>query len=89
MLPLQAGRLEGRLRRPRLHAPRQGGHDQGQEKRRGLRHNVAFHRSIGRFYRKYNAGRNPLLDVCVYFAIGVKLAVSAARSTIARREWGA
>jgi GT2 family glycosyltransferase len=62
-----------------------GGTTKDNKKRRGLRHNVAFHRSIGRFYRKYNAGRNPLLDVCVYFAIGVKLAVSVARSTIARR----
>ena len=28
----------------------------------GLRHNVAFHRSMGRFYRKFYAGRNPALD---------------------------
>jgi GT2 family glycosyltransferase len=62
-----------------------GGTTKGRKKRRGLRHNVAFHRSIGRFYRKYNAGRNPLLDACVYLALGVKLAVSVVRSTIARR----
>jgi len=54
---------------------------------RGLRHNVAFHRSMGRFYRKFEAGRNPLLDVCVYLAIGLKLAVSATRSAIARRSF--
>ncbi|MFI5027853.1 MAG: glycosyltransferase family 2 protein [Solirubrobacterales bacterium] len=56
------------------------------KRHRGLRHNVSFHRSIGRFYRKFNAGRNPLLDVCVYLAIGVKLVVSATRSAIARRS---
>jgi N-acetylglucosaminyl-diphospho-decaprenol L-rhamnosyltransferase len=65
-----------------------GGTTKDRKKRRGLRHNVAFHRSIGRFYRKYNAGRNPLLDLCVYLAIGVKLAVSVVRSTIARRGFG-
>jgi N-acetylglucosaminyl-diphospho-decaprenol L-rhamnosyltransferase len=53
---------------------------------RGLRHNLAFHRSMGRFYRKFEAGRNPLLDLAVYFAIGVKFAVSATRSAIARRS---
>ncbi len=53
---------------------------------RGLRHNVAFHRSMGRFYRKFEAGRNPLLDVCVYLAIGAKLAVSVLRSALARRS---
>jgi N-acetylglucosaminyl-diphospho-decaprenol L-rhamnosyltransferase len=63
-----------------------GGTTKGRKKRRGLRHNVGFHRSIGRFYRKYNAGRNPLLDICVYAAIAVKLAVSIVRSTIARRS---
>ena len=30
------------------------------KRHRGLRHNVAFHRSMGRFYRKFYAGRNPL-----------------------------
>jgi GT2 family glycosyltransferase len=52
---------------------------------RGLRHNVAFHRSIGRFYRKFYAGANPLLDIAIYLAIGAKLAVSVVRSTVARR----
>ncbi len=27
---------------------------------RGWRHNLAFHRSMGRFYRKFYAGCNPL-----------------------------
>ena len=53
---------------------------------RGLRQNVAFHRSMGRFYRKFYAGRRPLVDVAIYAGIGVKLAVSAVRSAIARRS---
>jgi GT2 family glycosyltransferase len=53
---------------------------------RGLRHNVAFHRSMGRFYRKFYAGRNPPADVAIYLAIGAKLAISATRSAIARRS---
>jgi GT2 family glycosyltransferase len=53
---------------------------------RGLRHNIAFHRSMGRFYRKFYAGRRPLLDVAVYAAIGAKLAISVARSAVARRS---
>jgi hypothetical protein len=53
---------------------------------RGLRHNVAFHRSMGRFYRKFYAGRNPLLDLLVYVAIAGKLAISVVRSAIARRS---
>jgi GT2 family glycosyltransferase len=52
----------------------------------GLRHNIAFHRSMGRFYRKFYAGRNPPLDVAVYLAIAGKLAISATRSAVARRS---
>ncbi len=52
----------------------------------GLRHNVAFHRSMGRFYRKFYSGRRPILDVAVYVAIGLKLAVAVSRSAIARRS---
>ena len=54
---------------------------------RGLRHNVAFHRSMGRFYRKFYAGENPLADVVIYLAIFGKLAISATRSAIARRSF--
>jgi GT2 family glycosyltransferase len=54
---------------------------------RGLRHNVAFHRSMGRFYRKYYAGKNPLADLVIYLAIFGKLAISATRSAIARRSF--
>lgn len=53
---------------------------------RGLRSNVAFHRSMGRFYRKFYGGRSRLLDAAIYAAIGVKLTVATARSTVARRS---
>ena len=46
---------------------------------RGLRHNLAFHRSMGRFYRKFYAGRNPLADFFIYLAIFGKLAISVDR----------
>jgi GT2 family glycosyltransferase len=52
---------------------------------RALRQNIAFHRSMGRFYRKFYAGRRPWLDGLIYFAILGKLAVSAGRSAVARR----
>lgn len=54
------------------------------KRHRGLRHNVAFHRSMGRFYRKFYAGRMPLFDVVIYFAIMGKLAVAVTRSAVAR-----
>jgi GT2 family glycosyltransferase len=56
------------------------------KRHRGLKHNVAFHRSMGRFYRKFYAGGNPLLDAGIYLAIGGKLAVSICRSAVARRS---
>jgi GT2 family glycosyltransferase len=56
------------------------------KRHRGLRHNVAFHRSMGRFYRKFYAGRMPLFDVVIYFAIMGKLAVAVTRSAVARRS---
>jgi N-acetylglucosaminyl-diphospho-decaprenol L-rhamnosyltransferase len=56
------------------------------KRHRGLKHNVAFHRSMGRFYRKFYAGKNPLADLVIYLAIGGKLAVSICRSAIARRS---
>jgi GT2 family glycosyltransferase len=57
----------------------------GRGRHRGLRTNIAFHRAMGRFYRKFHGGRRPLLDLLVYLALGAKLAVSVARSTVARR----
>ena len=50
--------------------------------RRRLRQNVAFHRGMGRFYRKFEAGERPLLDLAVYAGIGAKLAVSLTRNAI-------
>ncbi len=56
------------------------------KRHRGLKHNIAFHRSMGRFYRKFYAGKNPLVDIGIYLAIGGKLAVSICRSAVARRS---
>ncbi len=57
----------------------------GRGRHRGLRTNIAFHRAMGRFYRKFHGGSRPLLDLLVYLALGAKLAISVARSTVARR----
>jgi N-acetylglucosaminyl-diphospho-decaprenol L-rhamnosyltransferase len=54
--------------------------------RRRLRQNVAFHRGMGRFYRRYESGRRPLLDLAVYVGIGAKLAVSITANAVARRR---
>jgi len=51
---------------------------------RRLRQNIAFHRGMARFYRKFYAGSNPLLDGAVFCGIGAKLAVAVTRSAIAR-----
>jgi N-acetylglucosaminyl-diphospho-decaprenol L-rhamnosyltransferase len=56
------------------------------KRHRGLRHNVAFHRSMGRFYRKFYGGRRPLVDGVIYGAILGKLAIAVARSAVARRS---
>ena len=53
---------------------------------RGLRANLAFHRGMGRFYRKFYAGERPLVDASIYLAIGAKLLISATKSAIARRS---
>ncbi len=45
--------------------------------RRAPRQEVAFHRGMGRFYRRFDAaGHNPALNAAVYAGIGAKLAVS-------------
>ena len=45
--------------------------------RRGFRQEVAFHRGMGRFYRKFYAPRRaPLTSVAVYVGIGLKLLAS-------------
>ena len=61
-------------------------HERRSGRHRGLRHNVAFHRSMARFYRKFYSGRNGLFDAVIYAAIGVKLAVAVVRSSVARRS---
>jgi hypothetical protein len=43
---------------------------------------------MARFYRKFYAGRRPLLDWLIYLAIGGKFAVSATRSAVARAVAG-
>jgi GT2 family glycosyltransferase len=55
------------------------------KRHRGLRHNIAFHRSMGRFYRKFYSGRNGLVDAAIYAAILCKLAVAVTRGAVARR----
>ena len=46
-------------------------------KRRAPKQEVAFHRGMGRFYRRFDAPEhNPLLNTAVYAGIGAKLAVS-------------
>jgi hypothetical protein len=47
--------------------------------RRAPRQEIAFHRGMGRFYRRFDAaGNNPLVNATVYAGIGVKLATSLA-----------
>jgi GT2 family glycosyltransferase len=47
--------------------------------RRAPRQEVAFHRGMGRFYRRFDAPEhNPLLNAAVYAGIGAKLAASLA-----------
>ena len=53
--------------------------------RRAPRQEIAFHRGMGRFYRRFDAPEhNPLVNAAVYAGIGAKLAVSLA-ITAARR----
>lgn len=52
--------------------------------RRAPRQEIAFHRGMGRFYRRFDAPEhNPLLNAAVYAGIGAKLATSLA-ITVAR-----
>jgi N-acetylglucosaminyl-diphospho-decaprenol L-rhamnosyltransferase len=47
--------------------------------RRAVRQEVAFHRGMGRFYRRFDApGSNPALNATVYAGIGAKLLLSLA-----------
>jgi N-acetylglucosaminyl-diphospho-decaprenol L-rhamnosyltransferase len=48
-------------------------------RRRAPKQEIAFHRGMGRFYRRFDAPTsNPLLNAAVYLGIGAKLAVSLA-----------
>jgi N-acetylglucosaminyl-diphospho-decaprenol L-rhamnosyltransferase len=53
--------------------------------RRAPRQEVAFHRGMGRFYRRFEAPQNnPLLNAAVYAGIGAKLGVSLATTYLRR-----
>lgn len=52
--------------------------------RRAPRQEIAFHRGMGRFYRRFDAPEhNPLLNAAVYTGVGAKLAISLARTAFA------
>ncbi|HEX2265001.1 MAG TPA: glycosyltransferase, partial [Solirubrobacterales bacterium] len=54
--------------------------------RRAPRQEIAFHRGMARFYRRFDAPeRSPLVNAAVYAGIGAKLAVSLA-ITAARKD---
>ncbi len=55
--------------------------------RRAPRQEIAFHRGMGRFYRRFDAPHaNPLLNLAVYLGIGAKLAVSLAITALRGRR---
>ena len=55
-------------------------------KRRGFKQEVAFHRGMGRFYRRFEAPGNPgLLNLAVYLGIAAKLTVSLTVTLLRRR----
>jgi N-acetylglucosaminyl-diphospho-decaprenol L-rhamnosyltransferase len=54
-------------------------------KRRAPRQEIAFHRGMARFYRRFDAPEhNPLVNAGVYVGIGVKLAVSLSITAVRR-----
>jgi N-acetylglucosaminyl-diphospho-decaprenol L-rhamnosyltransferase len=55
--------------------------------RRAAKQEIAFHRGMGRFYRRFDAPQsNPLLNAAVYAGIGAKLGVSLARTALSGRR---
>lgn len=53
--------------------------------RRRPRQEIAFHRGMGRFYRRFDARRHsPLLNVAVYAGIGAKLTASLMKTAVTR-----
>jgi N-acetylglucosaminyl-diphospho-decaprenol L-rhamnosyltransferase len=56
-------------------------------KRRAPKQEIAFHRGMGRFYRRFESRtQNPLLNLAVYLGIGAKLAVSLAITALRGRD---
>ena len=54
--------------------------------RRRPKQEIAFHRGMARFYRRFEAAdHNPLLNAAVYAGIGAKLGVSLTRTLTSRR----
>jgi hypothetical protein len=54
--------------------------------RRAPKQEIAFHRGMARFYRRFDAPRsNPLLNAAVYAGIGAKLATSLAITALRGR----
>jgi GT2 family glycosyltransferase len=54
--------------------------------RRAPKQEIAFHRGMGRFYRRFDApDASPLLNLAVYCGIGAKLAVSLAITALRGR----
>jgi N-acetylglucosaminyl-diphospho-decaprenol L-rhamnosyltransferase len=54
-------------------------------KRRAPKQEIAFHRGMGRFYRRFDAAeRKPLVNAAVYAGIGAKLATSLVITAIDR-----
>jgi hypothetical protein len=57
--------------------------------RRAPRQEIAFHRGMARFYRRFDAPRhNPLVNAVVYSGIGVKLLTSLAITAMKGRQAG-
>jgi hypothetical protein len=57
--------------------------------RRAVRQEVAFHRGMGRFYRRFDAPRsNPALNAVVYGGIGAKLLLSLTITALANLRRG-
>ncbi len=55
--------------------------------RRAARQEIAFHRGMGRFYRRFDAPEhNPLLNAAVYAGIGAKLTTSLAITAVRGRN---
>lgn len=55
--------------------------------RRAPKQEIAFHRGMGRFYRRFDAPQsNPLLNAAVYAGIGAKLGVSLTRTALSGRR---